>query len=122
MKLSENLTYYFEDMRRRRCRRRAIRDALEAFEGCHPAETRFDLPFLTGRGAAALERGDAQALARAWTAQFRYRDETRRGEDVRRLTLAAQTFLELLERAGAGCAERPGTGGLETGTLALLKE
>lgn len=108
MRLIDKLTRYVDDLRRRQCRR-ALRDALTAFERCH-LETRFDLPFLTGRGAAALEARDARALAQAWTSQFRYRDETRRGDDVRRLTLPAQTFLELLERAEAGYVGRLGGG------------
>ena len=111
MKLVKNLartfTSYLDNTEHRRCRRRALKNALAAFESSHRpwVEAHFDLKFLTGRGAAALEANDAQALARAWTSQFRYRDEARRGDDVRRLVLAAATFLELLRRAEAACAD-----------------
>lgn len=90
---------------RTRCYRRALTNALAAFENSHRnwVESFFDLPFPTGRGAEALETGDPQALARAWTQQFRYRDESRRDHDIRRLTEASSTFIALLERATAGC-------------------
>ena len=110
MKLVKNLartfTSYLDNSEYRRCRRRALKNALAAFESSHRpwVEAHFDLHFLTGRGAEALEANDAQALAQAWTSQFRYRDEARRDDDVRRLVLAAATFLELLKRAEAVCA------------------
>ena len=93
--------------KRHRCHRRALKDALAAFGSAHPTwtNTRFDLPFLSGRGAAALEAGEPQALARAWTQQFHYRDEVRRADDVRRLTPAVETFIKLFGRAKGACEE-----------------
>ena len=87
-----------------------MKDALAAFESSHRpwVESCFDLPFLNGRGAEALREGDARALARAWTLQFRYYDETRRDDDVRRLTPAAETFITLFGRAGATCGGADG--------------
>ena len=112
MKLIENLTRaltgHLDAIAHRRCHRCALNNALAAFESNHYPwiEASFDLKFLTGRGAEALEANDAQALARAWTSQFRYRDEARRDDDVRRLVLAAATFLDLFKRAEAACAYR----------------
>ena len=90
-----------DNFKRRRRHQRALKDALAAFESSHQpwVESCFDLPFLLGRGAEALEANDARALARAWTLQFRYRDETRRDDDVRRLVPAAEAFITLFGRA-----------------------
>ena len=38
-----------------------------------------------------------EVLARAWTTQFRYRDEARRARDVRQLRPLAESFIGLLE-------------------------
>lgn len=91
---------------RQRARERAFRRAYREFRATHAHlhELCFDRRFLSGRGAEALACRDAQALARSWTTQFRYRDETRRAQDVRLLTPPAESFIALLdaqlERAG----------------------
>lgn len=88
--------------RRRRARASARRRALTAFAAMHPDWHRslFDAAFLARPDAREAEgRGDAAALARLWTRQFRYRDERRRERDVRILTGPAGDYLALLHEA-----------------------
>lgn len=88
--------------RHRRARAAAERRALAAFAAMHPDWHRslFDATFLARPDVReAAERGDAVAMARAWTRQFRYRDERRRERDVRILTGPAGDYLALLEEA-----------------------
>jgi hypothetical protein len=60
----------------------------------------FDDAFLARPDAREAEgRGDAAALARLWTRQFRYRDERRRERDVRLLTGPAGDYLALFGEA-----------------------
>lgn len=101
MKLELALVAYFSKSVRRRRRKRALRDALAAFASEHGrwVDALFDYHFLCTRGAEALSARDAEALARAWTQQFRYRDETQCDYDARRILPVAQTFLELFCRA-----------------------
>lgn len=91
----------------RRCRKAAFDNALAAFGSTHRIwlDALFDRHFLSTHGAAALEARHPEELARAWTQQFHYRDPTQRDHDVRRLTPAAETFLELWRRADEGCAD-----------------
>jgi hypothetical protein len=86
---------------KRRCRRRALKDAFALFTSCHStwADSYFDLPFLTGIGAEALLAKDANALARAWTLQFYYIDQPQRDRDIRCLTPVAQTMIDLFTAA-----------------------
>ncbi len=86
---------------RRRTRKKALRRAYLEYRATHAhRELCFDWHFLTGRGAEALAQRDAEALARAWTARFHYRDEKRRTADVRQLLPVAENLLELLEAKG----------------------
>lgn len=88
--------------RRRRARAAAEGRALAAFAAMHPDWHRslFDAPFLARPDVReAAQRGDAAAMARAWTRQFRYRDERRRERDVRVLTGPAGDYLALLDEA-----------------------
>lgn len=84
---------------RRRARKRAFERAYRAYRAAHTHldELRFERCFLTGRGAEALAARDAEALVRAWTTQFRYRDEARRAADIRQLLPVAESLLELLD-------------------------
>jgi hypothetical protein len=83
----------------RRVQKRVLGCAYREFQAKHSACTDlcFDRHFLLGRGAEALAHRDADALAYAWTTQFRYRDERQRARDVRRLKPLAESFLEGLE-------------------------
>ena len=83
---------------RRRARKKAFAQAYNEFRVLHAHlhELRFTKDFLTGRGAEALATKDPVAVARAWTTQFRYRDEKKRAADVRQLTPVAGSLLELL--------------------------
>lgn len=85
----------------RRYRQRALKDAFAMFTTCHSkwADSYFDLPFLTGPGAEALLTKDANALARAWTLQFYYRDQPKRDRDIKCLTPVAQTMIDLFTAA-----------------------
>jgi hypothetical protein len=85
----------------RRYKRRALQDAFALFMACHGpwANSYFDLPFLTGIGAEALLAKDANALARAWTLQFYYREQTQRDRDIKCLTPVAQSIIDLFTAA-----------------------
>lgn len=85
--------------RRRRAHRRAFERAYLEFRATHTHchELCFDRHFLLGKGAEALSQRDVEVLARAWTTQFRYRDEARRARDVRQLRPLAESFIGLLE-------------------------
>lgn len=99
---------------RRREERLARERALHRFARLHPSwhASLFDAAFLA-RLPEDLHGRDATGIARAWTRQFRYRDERRRERDVRRLEPVARSFLRLLAeteaelRAGATSAPAP---------------
>lgn len=82
--------------------RRAVAHALLRLRATEPFwhESLFDRAFLARPSArAALAARDAEALARAWTEQFAYRDPRRRERDVRSLTPLARTFLGWVDEA-----------------------
>ena len=90
-------TRFIHPWTRRRARKKALRRAYLEYRATHKHQLRFDWHFLTGRGAEALAERDAEALARAWTTQFRYCDEKRRATDIRQLLPVAESLLELLD-------------------------
>lgn len=87
---------------RRREERVARERALRRFARLHASwhASLFDAAFLA-RLPEDLHGRDATAIARAWTQQFRYRDERRRERDVRRLEPVVGSFLHLLAEAEA---------------------
>lgn len=86
---------------RRRTREGAFNRAYRECRATHThLDLHFDKPFLIGRGAEALAARDPEALARAWTTGFRYRDEKKRARDIYLLLPAAESLLELLEAEG----------------------
>lgn len=92
------LTRFVHGWTRRRTRKKALRRAYLEYRATHAhQELRFDRHFLTGKGAEALAGRDPEALARAWTTQFRYGDEKRRAADVRQFLPMAESLLELLD-------------------------
>lgn len=78
---------------------RRLEAVATAFAQRHPAwaEALFDLALWRGRGAAAVAARDPGGLARAWTAQFRYRDPALVERDVARLTPVAEDLFALLD-------------------------
>ena len=97
--LERGATGFLSGLRQKRVQRRAFERAYRAFRSTHTqcAELCFDRHFFLRRGAEALAHRDADALAYAWTTQFRYRDERQRARDVRRLKPLTESFLEGLE-------------------------
>lgn len=87
----------WRDARARRRHEAALRRAFGDFRALHAAwaEACFDLHLLRHGGAEAVAAGDAEALALAWCAQFRYRDMRRRERDLRLVTPVAASFLAL---------------------------
>lgn len=83
----------------RRAHRGAFERAYLEFRATHTHchELCFDRHFLLGKGAETLAQRDVEAPARAWTTQFRYRDEARRARDIRQLRPLAESFIGLLE-------------------------
>lgn len=85
--------------------RRAVAYALARLRATEPFwhDSLFDREFLARPAArAALADRDDEALARAWTAQFAYRDPRRRERDVRSLMPLARTFLGWVDEARDG--------------------
>jgi hypothetical protein len=85
--------------------RRAVAHALARLQATEPFwnDSLFDRELLARPSArAALAVRDAEALARAWTEQFAYRDPRRRERDVRSLTPLARTFLGWVDEAHDG--------------------
>lgn len=97
--LRQSVAQVFRRWNRRRTRKRAFERAYLEFRATHTRlhELCFDRNFLLGRGAEALARRDARALARSWTAGFSYRDEAWRARDIRLLEPPAESFIELLD-------------------------
>lgn len=108
------LTTAWRSREERIARDRARAAALRAFATRHPAwaASWWDAAFVRRADAtAAIDAGDARALARAWTGQFAYRDERRRSLDTERLTPVATEFLRLVDVNAARRSARPGGGG-----------
>ena len=85
--------------------RRAVAHALARVHATDPFlhDSLFDRVLLARPAArAALAERDPEALARAWTEQFAYRDPRRRERDVRSLTPLARTFLGWVDEAPDG--------------------
>lgn len=98
------LVAFWKRSRARRRHERSLRRAFASFRAWHPAlaESLFDLHLLRGAGAEPLANGDGAALALAWTRQFRYEDERRRAEHIRRVKPVAEAFLAVWAAEIAG--------------------
>lgn len=95
-------------VQRARLHQRAMRRTWAAFRAASPGwwSALFDEHMLKRPLAAeAVAARDAEALARVWTEQFRYRDLRQREHDVRRVTEVAALFLSLLEAEEAKAGE-----------------
>lgn len=85
--------------------RRAVAHALARLRATEPFwhDSLFDSTLLERPSArVALADRDAEALARAWTEQFTYRDPRRRERDVCAVTPLAGTFLGWVDEAHDG--------------------
>ncbi len=93
---------WFRRHRAARRARRAVAYALARLRATEPFwhDSLFDRHLLARPAArTAVANRDAEALARAWTAQYGNRDPRRRDRDVRSLTPLSCTFLGWVDEA-----------------------
>ena len=104
------LAALLEHHTQRRVERRTLMYTYPAFAQKHPdwAASLFDLHFLTGHGADALMARDPEALAKAWTEQFRHQHLEQTERDVKLLTPIATDLLAMLTTTEM-CADPDGS-------------